>query len=117
MKLLGEKRRRGNHEKAFCSLIISHPVSPSSPPTLHHRPQLIDVATATQTQASREAILDLLNFHDADAIDYPQRFLFAAAYASHPDVAFIKELMVRIVEVESTNLLIGGRDCDRETGR
>lgn len=56
-------------------------------------PQLIDVATASQTEASREAIMELLNFESDDAVDYPQRFLFAAAYSSHPSIALVKELL------------------------
>ncbi|GFO23516.1 microsomal triglyceride transfer protein large subunit [Plakobranchus ocellatus] len=56
-------------------------------------PQLMDIATATQTEASRQALMELLNFEDADATDHPQRFLFAAAYSSHPSESLIADLM------------------------
>lgn len=58
------------------------------------RPQLIDVATAAQTEASREALLELLEFEDPDSVVHPQRFLFAAAYSSHPSESQITELLV-----------------------
>lgn len=56
-------------------------------------PQLLDIATAAQTEASREALLELLNFEDEDAVDHPQRFLFAAAYSSHPSESLISDLL------------------------
>ena len=61
------------------------------------RPQLIDVATAAQTEASRDALFDLLTFEDADNVEYPQRFLFASAFSSHPSALSIKKLMVSAV--------------------
>ncbi|KAH9495031.1 ATPdependent RNA helicase [Bulinus truncatus] len=39
---------------------------------LHCNPQLIDM-TAAQTEAAREAILELINFQDEYAVDYQQR--------------------------------------------
>uniref|UniRef100_A0A2C9LD41 Vitellogenin domain-containing protein n=1 Tax=Biomphalaria glabrata TaxID=6526 RepID=A0A2C9LD41_BIOGL len=56
-------------------------------------PQLIDIATAAQTDAAKEALLELINFEDADSVDYPQRFLLAAAYSSHPSVTFLEDLL------------------------
>ncbi|GFS09183.1 microsomal triglyceride transfer protein large subunit [Elysia marginata] len=56
-------------------------------------PQLMDIATAAQTEASREALLELLNFEDDEAVDHPQRFLFAAAYSSHPSETLIADLL------------------------
>jgi hypothetical protein len=58
--------------------------------------QLIDIAAATQTQAAQEALLDLLSFEDDSALDYPERYLFAAAYSTHPSEALIKDLLVRL---------------------
>ncbi|XP_005091025.1 microsomal triglyceride transfer protein large subunit [Aplysia californica] len=87
--------------KAFAQLLQSFRDSGKStlaetfviPESYYIVPQLIDVATAAQTEASREAILELLNFEDENAVDYPQRFLFAAAYSSHPSTSLIRELL------------------------
>ena len=64
-------------------------------PSLCLRSQLLDIATAAQTEASREALLELLNFEDEEAVDHSQRFLFAAAYSSHPSETLIADLLVR----------------------
>ncbi|BFZ02912.1 hypothetical protein BsWGS_05951 [Bradybaena similaris] len=56
-------------------------------------PQLIDIAAAAQTEPAREALLELLDFEDAEAVDHPQRFLFAAAYSSHPSESLIRDLL------------------------
>ena len=56
--------------------------------------QLIDVAVAAQTRPAQEALLDLLAFEDDSALDYPERYLFAAAYSTHPSEALISDLLV-----------------------
>ncbi|CAL1527449.1 unnamed protein product [Lymnaea stagnalis] len=56
-------------------------------------PQLIDVATAAQTEAAKESLFGLLDFSNEDAVEYPQRFLFAAAYSSHPSESLIADLL------------------------
>ncbi|KAH9508416.1 hypothetical protein Btru_055188 [Bulinus truncatus] len=56
-------------------------------------PQLIDIMTAAQTEAAREAILELINFQDEYAVDYQQRFLLAAAYSSHPTASLLADLL------------------------
>lgn len=55
--------------------------------------QLIDIAAAAQTRASQEALLELLSFEDDSALDYPERYLFAAAYTTHPSEALINDLL------------------------
>lgn len=57
-------------------------------------PQLIDAATAAQTRASQEALLELVSFEDDYALDYPERYLLAAAYSTHPSESLIRDLMV-----------------------
>lgn len=48
------------------------------------RKQLIDVAAATQTPAAHAALMQLITFTDESAIDYPERFILASAYTTHP---------------------------------
>ncbi|XP_076459875.1 microsomal triglyceride transfer protein large subunit-like isoform X2 [Babylonia areolata] len=59
----------------------------------HILPQLIDITTATQTHSSQEALLDLLSFEDEDSVEYPERYLFAAAYSTHPSEQLIRDLL------------------------
>lgn len=59
-----------------------------------YSPQLIDVAAAAQTSSSQEALMGLLSFEDDYAVDYPERYLLAAAYSTHPSEALIRDLMV-----------------------
>ena len=79
-----------NRQKRTSYLIAFSTIS-----AFYTRPQLLDIATAAQTDASREALLELLSFEDEDAVDHPQRFLFAAAYSSHPSETLITDLIVR----------------------
>ncbi|CAG5131398.1 unnamed protein product, partial [Candidula unifasciata] len=65
----------------------------TDPDSYYIIPQLIDVAAAAQTEPAREALLELLDFENADAVDHPQRFLFAAAYSSHPSESLITDLL------------------------
>lgn len=55
-------------------------------------PQLIDVASATQTPSSHRSIMELLSFEDTN-IDYPERYLFTLAYATHPEEFILKDLL------------------------
>ncbi|KAK3594387.1 hypothetical protein CHS0354_009680 [Potamilus streckersoni] len=55
--------------------------------------QLIDVAAGAQTTGSHNAVMGLVNFEDEKYITYPQRFLLAAAYATHPGEYLVKDLM------------------------
>lgn len=59
-----------------------------------YRPQLIDVAAATQTPAAHNALKALIAFDNANAIDYPERQLFAQAFSTHPEDYHIQELLV-----------------------
>uniref|UniRef100_K1Q6R4 Microsomal triglyceride transfer protein large subunit n=1 Tax=Magallana gigas TaxID=29159 RepID=K1Q6R4_MAGGI len=66
--------------------------------------QLIDVAAATQTPAAHEALMQLITFTDESAIDYPERFILASAYTTHPGEYLLKgmlELMKKKVPNES----------------
>ncbi|PVD38582.1 hypothetical protein C0Q70_01198 [Pomacea canaliculata] len=65
----------------------------SSPDSYYIVPQLIDVAAAAQTSSSQEALMGLLSFEDDYAVDYPERYLLAAAYSTHPSEALIRDLM------------------------
>ncbi|KAK7112440.1 microsomal triglyceride transfer protein large subunit-like [Littorina saxatilis] len=65
----------------------------TSPDSYYLVTQLIDVAAAAQTRPAQEALLDLLSFEDDSALDYPERYLFAAAYSTHPTEALIKDLI------------------------
>lgn len=59
------------------------------------REQLIDVAAATQTPAAHEALMQLITFTDESAIDYPERFILASAYTTHPGEYLLKGMLVR----------------------
>lgn len=59
------------------------------------RKQLIDVGVATQTLAAHEALMQLISFTDEAAIDYPERFILASAYATHPGEYLLKDMLVR----------------------
>lgn len=59
------------------------------------RKQLIDVAAATQTPAAHEALMQLITFTDESAIDYPERFILASAYTTHPGEYLLKGMLVR----------------------
>ncbi|KAL5018121.1 hypothetical protein ScPMuIL_003843 [Solemya velum] len=56
-------------------------------------PQLIDIATATQTPGAQKAVLELLNFEDDSSITYQERFLLAAAFSTHPGEYLLKDLL------------------------
>lgn len=55
-------------------------------------PQLIDMASATQTMNSHSSIMELLNFEDQN-IDYAERYLFTLAYATQPEEFILKDLL------------------------
>ncbi|XP_064608332.1 microsomal triglyceride transfer protein large subunit-like [Liolophura sinensis] len=55
--------------------------------------QLIDVGVAAQTESSQQALMDLLNFEDDYNIEYPERYLLAAAFTSHPSENIINNLL------------------------
>ncbi|XP_022315844.2 microsomal triglyceride transfer protein large subunit-like [Crassostrea virginica] len=55
--------------------------------------QLIDVAAATQTPAAHAALMQLITFTDESAIDYPERFILASAYTTHPGEYLLKDLL------------------------
>lgn len=65
----------------------------TSPDSYYIVPQLIDITAAAQTRPAQEALLDLLSFEDEDAVEHPERYLFAAAYSTHPSEALIKDLL------------------------
>ncbi|KAL8616969.1 hypothetical protein ACOMHN_041887 [Nucella lapillus] len=65
----------------------------TSPDSYYLVPQLIDIAAAAQTRPAQEALLDLLSFEDEDSVEHPERYLFAAAYSTHPSEALIKDLL------------------------
>ena len=60
----------------------------------YFRLQLLDVVAATQTRPAQEALLDLLSFEDEESVEHPERYLFAAAYSTHPSEALIRDLLV-----------------------
>lgn len=47
-------------------------------------PQILDVAAASQTLASFQAVLEILNF-ESDSTDLPERFLTSLSVIPHPD--------------------------------
>lgn len=58
------------------------------------RPQLVDAVTSAQTPDSLDAILDFLDFKSAEALSSRKRFLYACAFASHPDERTLRALIV-----------------------
>lgn len=69
------------------------------------RKQLIDVAAATQTPAAHEALMQLITFTDESAIDYPERFILASAYTTHPGEYLLKGMLVRFTNHSNFFLL------------
>ena len=58
------------------------------------RPQLVDAVTSAQTPDSLDAILDFLDFKSAESVILQERFLYACAFASHPDEELLRALIV-----------------------
>ncbi|XP_062589725.1 microsomal triglyceride transfer protein large subunit-like [Saccostrea cucullata] len=55
--------------------------------------QLIDVGAATQTPAAHASMMELISFMDESAIDYPERFILASAFATHPGEYLLKDML------------------------
>lgn len=51
--------------------------------------------TSAQTAASLDAMLEFLNFTDAEGLVLQERFLYACGFASHPDQRMLQALLVR----------------------
>lgn len=58
------------------------------------RAQLLDIVAATQTSASWEAALELLDFSNDDQAETIEKFLVNAAFNSHPTEAKIQKIFV-----------------------
>lgn len=58
------------------------------------RPQVVDAVTSSQTTASLDAMLQFLNFSDAQGLVLQERFLYACGFASHPDDRMLQALLV-----------------------
>lgn len=56
-------------------------------------PQVVDAVTSSQTAASLEAMLEFLNFTDAEGLVLQERFLYACGFASHPDERMLQALL------------------------
>ncbi|XP_048761534.2 microsomal triglyceride transfer protein large subunit-like [Ostrea edulis] len=84
LKLLSAFRNSG---KSTIEEVMTHKDS------YHIVKQLIDVGVATQTLAAHEALMQLISFTDKDAIDYPERFILASAYATHPGEYLLKDML------------------------
>ena len=57
-------------------------------------PVLIDAITAAQTSAGQAALIDFLDFTDADNILLLERYLLAAAFTTHPTKEVVQFLLV-----------------------
>lgn len=64
-----------------------------SPDSFYIVQQLIDIATAAQTKPAQQALMDLISFEDDYALEYPERYLFAAAYSTHPSESLIRDFI------------------------
>ncbi|XP_013392489.1 microsomal triglyceride transfer protein large subunit isoform X2 [Lingula anatina] len=56
-------------------------------------PQLIDAAVATQTPASQEALMELINFEDDYYTQNSERYLFTVSFSTHPSEQLLKDLL------------------------
>ncbi|KAK1345705.1 hypothetical protein QTO34_008169 [Cnephaeus nilssonii] len=56
-------------------------------------PQLVDAVTSAQTPDSLDAILDFLDFKSDSNVILQERFLYACAFASHPDEELLRALI------------------------
>nr|AYP74776.1 microsomal triglyceride transfer protein [Sepioteuthis lessoniana] len=79
-------RAMRNAEKDLIVKTLTHPDS------YYIVPQLIDVASATQTASSHSSIMELLSFEEQN-IDYTERYLFTLAYATQPEEFILKDLL------------------------
>nr|KAG5707699.1 hypothetical protein BaRGS_003274 [Batillaria attramentaria] len=99
--LMKEKLATLDSAKAFVKMLRSFRNSGkatlaevlSSPDSYYIVQQLIDIATAAQTRPAQEALMDLVSFEDDYALEYPERYLFAAAYSTHPSESLIRDLI------------------------
>ena len=66
----------------------------------HFRAQLVDIVAATQTSASWEAAMELLDFNDEDQADVIEKFLVNAAFNSHPTEAQLQKIWVCLEDVK-----------------
>eukprot|EP00057_Strongylocentrotus_purpuratus_P015589 XP_011670063.1 PREDICTED: microsomal triglyceride transfer protein large subunit isoform X2 [Strongylocentrotus purpuratus] len=67
------------------------------------RAQLLDIVAATQTTASWEAALELLDFSNDDQAETIEKFLVNAAFNSHPTEAKIQKIFDLIQGKQVTN--------------
>ncbi|XP_046364995.2 microsomal triglyceride transfer protein large subunit-like isoform X1 [Haliotis rufescens] len=65
----------------------------TSPDSYYTVPQLIDIATASQTSAAQKAMMELLVFAEDYGTEHPERYLLAATYSTHPGEFLIKDLL------------------------
>jgi len=56
---------------------------------------LIDVSSAEQTAVSHSALMQIINFDDAENIEPAERYLLATALSTHPTESTLKHLLVR----------------------
>lgn len=70
------------------------------------RPQLVDAVTSAQTPDSLDAILDFLDFKSTESIILQERFLYACAFASHPDEELLRALIVSQMDTAKIKALI-----------
>ncbi|XP_078578547.1 microsomal triglyceride transfer protein-like [Branchiostoma floridae x Branchiostoma japonicum] len=59
-------------------------------------PQLIDIATAAQTDSAMEALLEFLDFSVEEDTDLPDRFLFILGFATHPTDKTLSMLLEKL---------------------
>nr|XP_002739161.1 PREDICTED: microsomal triglyceride transfer protein large subunit-like [Saccoglossus kowalevskii] len=56
-------------------------------------PQLIDIVAVTQTNAAHEAMVEILDFNNADMLDLIDRYLVSVSYLSHPSHDILENLL------------------------
>ena len=73
------------------------------------RPQLIDAATAAQTPACQEALMEYLKFEHPENIELPERYILSVALSStHPTEQLLSDLLVSKI---FSSLLTNTRMC------
>ena len=55
---------------------------------------LIDIAAATQTDASQEALMQFIDFNDEHNTERAERYLLAVAMTTHPTNNTVTDLLV-----------------------
>lgn len=63
-------------------------------PALSYSPQLVDAVVSAQTSASLEAMLEFLDFKNKSSSVLQERFLYASAFATHPNEFLLQALIV-----------------------